>query len=353
MTRLMTQLVQPEVQAAPRQFSGLLAGLQAGPVVSWGLLEVVSLRFAAGTDPAQRQTFASPEQHLELVEVPTYGTVVFRNAAKDARLIAPMHIGFFQPGAQNHATSRALVFAPGERLEVTDCFCVQAAQGGLLKESQQRFLMLPLGLRHQALAKRHSEGYSRLWDEIDCYTRHHGVVTGGHLERFLRPNFARLLPLRHALETVPGQIGAAYFIAGRLAGVEVAPNEVYWQGLAPVLAMYCYGPAAMLAEWRGHQRVSEPLDLENLADLDDLAARLRDVRTRESTSRADSVEELATMFFDQQVDEERHGLRVTTLGYKPWAGQIVRDDRQILYASVFRDVVAELGRDGKDPAKAS
>lgn len=345
MTQLKTQLVKPDMHLVSRQFRGLLAGLEAGPVVSWGLLEVLSLRRTADLDVKARERFASPEEHLELVEVPTYGTVVFRNTSPDSRLIAPMHVGFFQPGAQNHATSRALVLDAGEALETRDCFCVQAAQGGLLKESQQRFLMLPLGLRHQALAKRHREGYSRLWGEIDDYTRHYGVATGGHLERFLRPNFARLLPLRHALETVPGQLGAAYFIAGRLAGVEVTPNEVYWHGLAPVLAMYCYGPAALLAERRGHQRVSEPLDLEDLADLDDLAGRLRDVRQREAAGRGDIVEELATLFFDQQLDEERHGLRVTTLGYKPWAGQVVRDDRQIMYASVFRDVVGEPGRD--------
>ncbi|MCA9071416.1 MAG: hypothetical protein KDA84_20955, partial [Planctomycetaceae bacterium] len=76
-------------------------------------------------------------------------------------------------------------------------------------------------------------------------------------------------------------------------------------------------------------------------------------RTREASGRADSVEELATLFFDQQVDEERHGLRVTTLGYKPWAGQVVRDDRQVLYASVFRDVVTELGRDNKAEANSN
>ena len=116
MTRLKTQLVKPEVQAAPRRFSGLLAGLEAGPVVSWGLLEVVSLRLAAGGDSEARERFASPEEHLELVDVPTYGTVVFRNTSKDERLIVPMHVGFFQPGAQNHATSRALVLDAGETL---------------------------------------------------------------------------------------------------------------------------------------------------------------------------------------------------------------------------------------------
>ena len=88
-------------------------------------------------------------------------------------------------------------------------FCVQAAQGGLLKEAHQRFLMLPLALRHGALANPHTEGHSRLRGEIDGYTRHYGVATGGHLQRFLRPNFGLLLPLRHALEAVPSELRAA------------------------------------------------------------------------------------------------------------------------------------------------
>jgi hypothetical protein len=170
------------------------------------------------------------------------------------------------------------------------------------------------------------------------------------LERFLRPNFDQLLPLRHALETVPGQVGAAYFVAGRLAGVEVMPNEACWQEMSPILAIYCYGPEALRAERRGYQRVSEPLDLECLADLDDLAHRLRDVRAREAKQRTDIINELATLVFDQQVDEDRHGLRITTLGFSSWQGQAVRDGRQAVYASVFRDVMSQLGHDrGQSP----
>ena len=45
------------------------------------------------------------------------------------------------------------------------------------------------------------------------------------------------------------------------------------------------------------------------------AERLRDIRAHEASGRADIVQELATLFFDQQVDEERHRLRVSTLGY--------------------------------------
>lgn len=337
MTRLKTQSVQPVRRDEPIRFDGVLSGLQAGAAQSWGLLEVVALR----RDPADDDGgsgFASPEDHLQLVEVPTYGTVVLRNTSKFGRLIVPMHVGFFQPGAQNHATSRVLVLEPQETLTVTDCFCIQAAQGGLLRGSQQRFLQLPLGLRRQALELRHKEGYSRLWDEIDGYTRHHGAVTGGHLERFLRPNFGRLQPLRHAFETEPGQIGAAYFVAGRLAGVEVAPNADYWMQVAPVTALYCYGPATLLAEQRGAERVCEPLDLEDLTDVQDLRGRLEDVRERELRDRAGIVQELAKQFFDQQTDEQRHGLRVVTLRQGDWAGQIVRDESQARYLSIFRDV---------------
>ncbi|MGO8747477.1 MAG: ARPP-1 family domain-containing protein [Thermoguttaceae bacterium] len=345
MTRLTAQLVQPESHVASQTLDGLLTGLEAGPVLSWGLLEVVALRLTSVEDLAARQQFATPEEHLKLAQVPTYGTVVLRNTSPDQRLIVPMHIGFFQPGAQNHATSRALALEAGETLPVNDCFCIQAHQGGLLQEAQQRFVMLPLGLRQNALAKRGTQGFSWLWADIDGYTRQYGLATGGHLERFLRPNFDQLLPLRHALEPVPGQVGAAYFVAGRLAGVEVVPNETYWQELSPILAIYCYGPEALRAERRGYQRVSEPLDLGSLLGLDDLAHRLRDVRAREARQRTDIVNELATLAFDQQVDEDRHGLRVATFGLSPWLGQAVRDGRQVVYASVFRDVVSQLGMD--------
>ena len=67
MTRLTTQLVQPETLVAPRTLGGLLAGLEAGPVLSWGLLEVVALRLVSAEDDlTARQQFAAPEEHLKL-----------------------------------------------------------------------------------------------------------------------------------------------------------------------------------------------------------------------------------------------------------------------------------------------
>jgi ARG/rhodanese/phosphatase superfamily protein len=333
--------------AAPpqEQFSGLLAGFVPGQVISWGPLEALSLfPLAAGAarsgggEPPSR--FVAPLEHLKLVKVPTYGTVVLRNTATQGLLIAPMHIGFFQEDAQNHATSRVLVIEAGELLEANDCFCIQQTQGGLLQEAQQRFLMLPLGLRRAAFEQRRTTGYSRLWGDIETFTRRYGVTRGGHLERFLRPNFKRLLPLRHAFEGEVGQVGAAYFIGGRLAGIELAPTAAYWQDQYPILNMYCYGPAAMMAERKRWTTERQAVDLEGLADLDDLARRLQAMRASERAARIAGVEALVSAQWREDVEEERAGLRVLSAARDEWRGQLVRTEDETEYLSLFCDVTA-------------
>jgi hypothetical protein len=320
-------------------FSGLLDGLEPGTLLSWGLLEVLSL--FPGREFAGRSRFVAPLESLKLVKVPTYGTVVLRNTATQGMLIAPMHIGFFQESAQNHATSRVLLLDAGELLEAQDCFCIQQSQGGMLKEAQQRFLMLPLGVRGAAFEQRTTTGYSRLWGEIESFSRHFGISRGGHLERFLRPYFDQLVLLRHALETQPHQVGAAYFIGGRLAGIEVAPTSTYWQDVFPILTIYCYGPAAIMAERRRWAPARQPLDLEGLRDVDDLEQRLHQTREWERTARIAEVEGVTQATWSYDVDEDRHGLRVLSAKRGDWQGQLVRADGETVYLSLFHDVTAQ------------
>jgi hypothetical protein len=336
----MTFALTTAAPAAPPAFRGLLRGLRPGPVQTWGGLEALSL-FPAAADP--RPQFVTPLPHLKLTGVRTYGTVEVRNTAARGLLVAPMHVGFFQEGAQNHATSRAFVLEAQETLVADDCFCIQQAQGGLLREAQGRFLMLPLGLRRRALEERGRRGFGRLWGDIDAFTRRYGVTRGGHLERFLRPYFARLQPFRHGLEALPGQVGAAYFVAGRLAGVEVAPNAAYWQDLAPVLAIYGYGPAAVLARERGLVPPRRPLDLDGLIDLDDLAGRLEASRRDHQGRCAEQVRGEIDRGAEEEVwavEEERHGLGVETLLAEHWAGQRVCEGEELVYLSLFADPLA-------------
>ncbi len=332
----------PEL-AAPPAFTGLLRGLRPGPVLTWGGLEALSL-FPA--DPAERSQFVPPLSNLKLAGVHTYGKLELHSTVERGLLVAPMHIGFFQEGAQNHATSRTLVLDAGERLVVQDCFCIQQAQGGLLQQAQQRFLMLPLGLRRAALGHRGTTGFSRLWGDIDTFTRQYGVARGGHLERFLRPYFPRLQPYRHGLEALPGQVGAAYFVAGRLAGVEVAPNPAYFCDLSPILAIYGYAPAAVLALDRGLGCQRQPLALDGLEDLDDLAGRLQIARSRQQHRRTEVVRREVDGLEDWTSDEVRHGLEVQTLLGPRWAGQRVREQKELIYLSVF---APEWARTSEEP----
>jgi hypothetical protein len=347
-----------------KTFTGILAGLTPAHLQTWGLLDVVGLlpasdqgqlgsplqwlsegiRGVFGLSPTEqsvnREQFVSPVQHLKIVQVPTYGTVVLQNTAPKGIVIVPMHIGFFQEGAQNHATSSVLVLEAGEQFKATDCFCIQQSQGGFLKEAQQRFIILPLGLRQAALSQRGTVGYSRLWGDINKYNRRYGIARGGHLERFLRPYFPRLIPFRHAFELLPQQIGAAYFVAGKLVGVELVPNAAYWQDIWPVLNIYCYGPAAMLAERFQQRPARRVVDLNGLVNLDDLAQRLKEKRNQVEADHVAMINELSNQAWDYVVDKKMHGLSILHLQQGEWAGQMVRKGAETLYLSVFRDVMS-------------
>jgi len=325
-----------EYTTSAQKFSGLLDQLAMGQPQSWGLLDMVPL-----LPTEQREShdqFVPPLQQLHLVRVHSYGTLELENTAHQGLLIAPMHVGFFQPGAQNHATSCVLILDANEHLVVDDCFCIQQSQGGYLAEAQQRFIVLPLGLRHVALEHRGEKAFARLWEDIDAFNRRYGIARGGHLERFLRPNFHRLIPLRHAFEVLPRQVGAAYFVAGRLVGVEIAPNTAYWSDVGPILTMYCYGAAALQAERYQWQSTRTPLDLDGLANLDDLAHRLQQAREQDEAIYRRELQAFAQNAWTYSPEKGKKNLEVMSLAAQEWTGQIVRSNKQIIYLSVFRDL---------------
>ncbi len=320
--------------------NGLLGGLATGQHQSRGLMDMLALLPAGPTGSGGRDRYVPPLEAVKLVEVPDYGTMVLRNTSKGL-LVVPMHIGFFQAGAQNHATSRALVLDAGETLRVEDCYCIQESQGGYLKEAQQRFLMLPLGLRPAASERRAAGDFGSLWQDIDGFNRFFGIARGGHFERFLRPHFGKLQAFRHAFELQPDQVGAAYFVGGRLTGVELTPNPAYFAQLFPVLNIYCYGPAELAARRRRWESHREPLDLAGLADLEDLRRRLHQARHDERRALTAHLEHLADLPLEVKVEEDRLGLRVQTVRHGAWSGQLVHTGEQTVYLSLFRDVVAD------------
>ena len=315
----------------------LLADLVPGVVQSRGLLEVLALHSTSKT-----AGYAAPLEHLDLLAGDEYGVVELRNRHATDPLLVPMHIGFLQKGAQNHATSRALVLEPGESRVVRDCYCIQESEAGYLRRARQRFVFLPLGLRRAAFDKRGSnEDFSRLWGDIETYTRQFGVARGGHLERFLRPYFSRLMPFRHGFETEPGQVGAAYFVGGELVGLEIAPNEAHWRDVAPIFAMYAYGPAALRADAWGWTLEKPALDLGKLRDLDDLAERLYRLRFEWDQHRIAQLRALMNGNWSVAPSADTtEGLANLERG--EWRGQLLRVGERLVYASLFYDGVRPL-----------
>jgi hypothetical protein len=310
-----------------------------GQPQSWGLLDMVPL--LPTEQRKKNDQFVPPVQRLHLVRVHSYGTLELENTSHEGVLIVPMHVGFFQSGAQNHATSRVLILDADEHLVVDDCFCIQQSQGGYLAEAQQRFIVLPLGLRRSALAHRGEKEFDRLWEDIDAFNRRYGIARGGHLERFLRPNFHRLIPLRHAFEALPQQVGAAYFVAGRLVGVETAPNAAYWSEIGPIFTMYCYGAAALQAERHQLQSTRTPLNIEGLVSLEDLTDRLQQARSQDEATYRSELQAFAQNTWKHSPEKGRRDQEVVSLAFQEWMGQMVQSNKQIVYLSVFRDLKDE------------
>jgi hypothetical protein len=276
----------------------------------------------------------SPRDGVKLVRVDGYGTVVLRNPGSDGVAIVPLHVGYVQDGAQNHALCRSAFLAPGQEVRFEDACCVQESTGGYLTERDQWFFTLPLELRARALELRGQGTYSKLWPTIQSFNRSHGLRSRGHLELMLAGNRAFLTQYRSRLELVPGQLGALFITSGRVVGLEVAPNPAYFADVWPALVCFTYGPTAMRSRLTAAVAPAEPYEASTVDEL---------VAAREAQAHADlvrvrgCVEAASRDWADPDVTEEERylDLRLSTVVGAGVAGQIVSYGSRPVYASLF------------------
>lgn len=273
---------------------------------------------------------ASPRSGVKLSQVKGYGNVELTNSGGTAVALVPLHIGYIQDGAQNHALCRAGFLAPGQKLVFEDACCVQESQGGYLAERDQWFFILPLELRTQALALRGTKNYSKLWPTIARLNEHYGMPSRGHLEQLLSRKRAVLTQYQSRLELSAGQVGALFFIDSRLAGVEIAPNPRYLAEMWMALVCFAYGPAA----WHASKPMSYG-DLYDVSTLDGLRAALAADRRAVADSVVTSL--AATDWQPAElIEEERFlDLCLSTVEGEEVGGQVVYDGDRLVYASLF------------------
>ncbi|MFC5007835.1 ARPP-1 family domain-containing protein [Dactylosporangium cerinum] len=279
---------------------------------------------------------APPRSGLKLSRVVTYGQVELTNPATAGVAIVPLHVGYIQDSAQNHALCRSGFIAAGQTLRFDDACCVQESQGGYLAERDQWFFVLPVELRPAALRLRGTSQYSKLWGDIASFNARHGLPARGHLEQVLTRKRAVLTQYQSRLELLDGQLGALFFVGDRLAGVEIAPDPVYFAEVWMALVCFAYGPAAWFAETGAPEESVEAFEADSL---DEVRAALQQRRR----SVADEVGQWLARAAWQPgdlVEEERYlDLRLSTVVAETAGGQVVTDGSRLVYASLFAAAV--------------
>jgi len=283
--------------------------------------------------PEANGSFVSPLNGLKLEGVRGYGSVVLRNPGSQGIALVPLHIGYIQDRAQNHALCRSVFLGAGQSLRVDDACCVQQSQGGYLESREQWFFILPLQLRAEALQLRGQKNYGKLWPAIARLNKQFGLADRGHLEQIVCGRRAQLTQYQSRLEALPGQTGALFFLRDRLVGVEVAPSAAYFQDLWMPLVCFCYGVAALYDEEIQPRALPapEPFTARNLAEL---RAQLTERRQQTAEKVRTMLEAVPRERLERQEEERFLDLKLYTVQSSRFAGQYVEDAGRLIYASL-------------------
>jgi ARG/rhodanese/phosphatase superfamily protein/ARPP-2-like protein len=287
--------------------------------------------------PNRDSRFAAPLTGLKLSGVEGYGEVEMQNRSGNGGGVAivPLHIGYIQDRAQNHALCRSAFIAPGQKLVFRDACCVQESQGGYLNAAEQWFFILPLSLREEALRLRGTEGYGKLWKAISQLNIEMGLPERGHLEQVICRQRSYLTQYAGRFELLTGQTGAMFFLHNTLVGVEVAPNAQYFAELWSPLVCFCYGVAAMQEDRKNGKAETEVTEPFAAASLEELKKELAQSRQTFRRQLFHTLENMPTERFEIEEEERFLDLNLSTTIGRNYAGQIVQQNDRLVYASVF------------------
>ncbi|MCJ8283066.1 MAG: hypothetical protein MJK14_25500 [Rivularia sp. ALOHA_DT_140] len=284
-----------------------------------------------GKNLDSKHKFAPPLSGLKLTQVRGYGNMEITNHSQGIAIV-PLHMGYIQDKAQNHALCRSAFIAQGQKLMFEDACCVQSGQGGFLEEREQWFFILPLFLREEALNLQGQKGYSKLWSAISKLNQRFGLQNRGHLEQILSRKRAYLTQYQSRFELLPGQTGALFILGNKLAGIEIAPNPTYFQEVWMSLVCFCYGVSAMYFEKDEAPQQIAPFDAKDLAEL---RQQLVESRQQMYAEVQNNLANTPSENFEITKEEKFLDLRLKTIQGNNFAGEFVEEERNLVYASVF------------------
>jgi hypothetical protein len=300
-----------------------------GPAQQSGPLSVLPV-----FGPQRDGAFAPPLSGLKLEGVRGYGNVELACPSPRGVAVVPLHMGYIQDRAQNHALCRSGFLAGGQKRLFEDACCVQQSQGGYLEAKEQWFFILPLALREEALRLRGQKHYGKLWPAIALLNQRLGLEERGHLEQVLCRRRPLLTQYQSRFELLPGQTGALFFLHDRLVGVEVAPDAAYFQEVWTPLVCFCYGAAAMELQGRT-PAVAAPPEPFPARSLPQLRQKLAESRRQRQERLREVLAQTPEQRFDRNEEERYLNLRLYTAWGESFAGQYVEEEGEVVYASLF------------------
>ncbi|MEM7714775.1 MAG: DUF6569 family protein [Cyanobacteria bacterium P01_A01_bin.68] len=313
-------------QLVPQAFD--LSAYRFGIPQKSGVMTIVPI---FGTNLDNKHKFSPPLSGLKLTQVRGYGNMEIINHSQGIAIV-PLHMGYIQDKAQNHALCRSAFIAEGQKLMFEDACCVQSGQGGFLEEREQWFFILPLFLREEALKLQGQKGYSKLWNAISRLNQRFGLQNRGHLEQILSRKRAFLTQYQSRFELLPGQTGALFILGDKLAGIEITPNTTYFQEVWMSLVCFCYGVAAMHFETNEIPQQITPFSATNLAEL---RQQLFESRQQIYAEVQSNLANTPLEKFEVTKQEKFLNLRLKTIQGNNFAGEFVEEDGNLVYASVF------------------
>lgn len=318
-------------KVAENQLQRLLEGRTIGQPLRYGHLSMIPI-FGSNCPVG---IYAAPETALKLTSVRTYGEMHLNNLVEKPAIV-PLNLGYFQQGAQNHAMCTGWILAPNEEKLFKDACCIQASQGGYIKNSDDRFIVLPHQLRKKALALQGVNNYSKLWSSIALFNNGLGLKNRGHLDELKQAFQPELLQTAYHLEPQSNQTGAIFLCQDEVMGIELAPDAAFWAELHKPLVMYCYAPLRLQLEQKNiAPKGGQPLQTEGVHTLKALKATYQATQMNRMIRAKNVVATIGSERFEAKTHQQFNHDKLLNIKSLTFEGQAVMHGQAVAYLSLF------------------
>lgn len=197
---------------------------------------------------------------------------------------------------------------------------------GEVRRSPTTLHMLPAEIRAKTIGMLPEHSH-KIWKFIEQFNYNHGIKRATKsLDPYEEQFGHELNQFVAEFELVPNQVGAVILIAGRLAGVEMAPSTNYWATMWKPLIRDCYGSLAIRAAQKFGKVTGSRVNLAPLKEktIRGVAEQLQKTKDNEEELVEKIVKKVLQGELNITQESDRSGfMKLSNVSNERLAGQIV------------------------------